>query len=295
MQKDDPQGCESDCRGSTSVSEEINSRGRLKEEGIGFERGKGIGQGDVSSPLLWVAVFDMLLTALKGVNNGFKTQDINGRTMEVPDIAFADDLVSITATLEGLQAKADIISGWCMATGVKVAVSKLRTFGMIWGIDKGESQKIVLTGDKGDRTEVEVKADGIMTHLGVIWNMDLYGDRQWKETKKVIEKMGEVIMRSTGRMRDKITAINYCLKATVLYRIQYCTWGLDKYRELDIAMNKVLRKVTKNMRSYPGSLLMMDKGDGGLGLTGISDLAQDRKMNMMIKCILFFLPLIMNH
>ena len=24
-------------------------------------------------------------------------------------------------------------------------------------------------------------------------------------------------MRSTGRMRDKITTINYCLKATVLY------------------------------------------------------------------------------
>ena len=50
-------------------------------------------------------------------------------------------------------------------------------------------------------------------------------------------------------------------------------------------MNKVLRKVTKNMKSYPGSLLMMDKEDGGLGLTGLSDLAQDRKLKLMIKCI----------
>ena len=65
----------------------------------------------------------------------------------------------------------------------------------------------------------------------------MYGDKLWKETKRVIERMGEVIMRGTGRMRDKITTINYCLNATVLYRMQYCTWSLEKYRKLDVALN----------------------------------------------------------
>ena len=111
----------------TPLNEEINKRGKLREEGVGFDRGKGVGQGDVSSPLLWVAVFDMLLTALREVDNGFKTQNIDGRPKEVPDIAFADDLVSITATLEGLQDKADIISGWCMATGAKHATGVTRS------------------------------------------------------------------------------------------------------------------------------------------------------------------------
>ena len=150
----------------TPLNEEINGRGRLKEEGFGFERSKGMGQGDVSSPLLWVAVFDMLLTALKEIKNEFKTQDIDGRTVEVPDIAFADDLISITATIEGLQRKADIISGWCMATGVKVAVSKLRTFGIVWGVDKGKMETIVLTESGGGKKEVEVKADGTWTCMG---------------------------------------------------------------------------------------------------------------------------------
>ena len=108
------------------------------------------------------------------MKNEFKTQDIDGRTTEVPDIAFADDLISITATLEGLQQKADIISGWCMATGVKVAVSKLRTFGIVWGVDKGEKQTIWLTESGGGKKEVEVKADGIMTHLWITWNMDIF-------------------------------------------------------------------------------------------------------------------------
>ena len=57
--------------------------------------------------------------------------------------------------------------------------------------------------------------------------------------------MGELIYRSSGRMRDKVTAINYCIKSTVLYRLQYCTWGIDKYKKLDVELNKVLRKITK--------------------------------------------------
>ena len=143
----------------------------------------------------------------------------------------------------------------------------------------------MLTESGGEKKEVEVKADGIMTHLGITWNMDMYGDKQWKETKKVIERMGEVILRGTGRMRDKITTINYCLKATVLYRMQHCTWGFEKYKKLDVALNKILRKITKNMTSYPGAGLMMDKEEGGLGLTAISELAQDRKLKMLMSNI----------
>ena len=62
---------------SNALNEEINKRERLKEEGIGFNRKKGVGQGDVSLPLLWVAVFDMLLTALREIDNGFKTHNID--------------------------------------------------------------------------------------------------------------------------------------------------------------------------------------------------------------------------
>ena len=50
-------------------------------------------------------------------------------------------------------------------------------------------------------------------------------------------------------------------------------------------MNKILRKVTKKMSSFPGAGLMMDKEEGGLGLTAISDLAQDKKMKMLMSNI----------
>ena len=37
---------------------ELAKKGKLEEEGDGFETGKRVGQGDVPSPLLWVAAFD---------------------------------------------------------------------------------------------------------------------------------------------------------------------------------------------------------------------------------------------
>ncbi len=121
-----------------SLNVELLKNGKLKSEGKGFKRGKGVGQGDVPSPMLWVAVFDILLVALSKVENGFKVQDNEGFTTIVKDVAFADDLVSVTGTLEELQAKADTISGWCLLTGIKIATKKLRTFGIQWGWTKGK-------------------------------------------------------------------------------------------------------------------------------------------------------------
>ena len=179
-------------------------------------------------------------------------QDIEGVTRMVEDVAFADDLISITGSLVELQRKADIISGWCLMTGLKVAAKKLRTFGIQWGVKKEEKMSLWLTEDINSRTEVEVKAEGIMTHLGVVWNMDTHNRKQWEDVKLVIERMGEVIMRGRGRMRDKITVLNYCLRATILYRMQHCTWDIDKYKALDKVINRLARKVTKNMSGFPG-------------------------------------------
>ena len=99
--------------------------------------------------------------------------------MEVPDIAFADDLVSITATLAGLQMKADIISGWCMATGVKVAISKLRTFEISWGVDKKEKQTIELPESGGEdnrgggQTRWHNDTPGSNMEYGYVWRQTM--------------------------------------------------------------------------------------------------------------------------
>ena len=89
-----------------------------------------------------MAAFDIALTALAMVRSGFKVLDLSSLAVEVSDIAYADDLVSVCASPVVLQEKADIMSAWCLTSGVKMNTSKLRTFGMSWGADRTTTEAL---------------------------------------------------------------------------------------------------------------------------------------------------------
>jgi hypothetical protein len=76
--------------------------GRMKGE-LGFIQQRGIPQGDVASPMIWVAVFDIVLDALARAESGtFYTKDRNGTVKVANDVAYADDLFSLQCTAEGI-------------------------------------------------------------------------------------------------------------------------------------------------------------------------------------------------
>ena len=75
-----------------------------------FSTEKGVGQGDDSSTLLWIAAFDVPITALASISSCFKVLDLTDLGVEVTDIAYADDVVSVVASPEILQEKADVMS-----------------------------------------------------------------------------------------------------------------------------------------------------------------------------------------
>ena len=102
----------------------------LDLEGTKFQTKRGTGQGDIPSPLLWVAAMDTLLTILRRHRSEFKIQDVSGQSHVVELIAFADDVLSIESTMAALQTKAHLISAWCILTGIEISYTKLRTF---WG------------------------------------------------------------------------------------------------------------------------------------------------------------------
>eukprot|EP01042_Synura_sphagnicola_P036637 gene36637-biopygen15123 len=62
-------------------------------EGLDFDAKMGCGQGDVSSPLTWVAVFDILLSVLEDddKHGGFRLRKPTGEEYAAPDVCFADD------------------------------------------------------------------------------------------------------------------------------------------------------------------------------------------------------------
>ena len=263
--------------------DKLRSKDPLLTEDDYFSTEKGVGQGDIPSPLLWVAAFDIPLTALGMVNSRFKVLDIASAATDVTDIAYADDLISIVGTPEALQDKADIMSAWCLSSGVKMNTSKLRTFGISWGADRSSSDFLKIHGEAWTEIMIGINRDGFMTQLGVIWDMDLNNNKQFEAIKERLEELGSRILRYNGRVGDKILALEYCLRADISYRMQFCVWGLDRYMQLDKIYNRLVRRITRNMDSFPSKPMWALAADGGLGIQSLIDFTHKCKLRLLLR------------
>ena len=108
---------------------------------------------------------------------------------------------------------------------------------------------------------------------------------QFTSIKEKMLAIGSRIARYKGRTRDKITALHYCLRSTLTYRLQFCNWGLDKYDELDVMYNRLIKSITRNSNHYPSTPINCHVIDGGLGIESLSCFAQRCKMRILMKNI----------
>ena len=122
-------------------------------------------------------------------------------------MAYADDLVSVVSSFETLQAKADIMSAWCLLSNVQMNTTKFRTFCLLGEAGKDSSDQLIKHGENWKEIVISVNHDGLMTHLGVIWNMRSNKDKQLESLKEKLEVTGSRILRHKGRVGDKLMAL----------------------------------------------------------------------------------------
>jgi hypothetical protein len=94
-----------------------------------FDALRGTGQGDVTSPTCWVAVMDILLTALRQHDLLVCSTRYRGNGHHMynsEETSYADDLESLCSSPGELQAKADIVSAFCILAGLQLSHGKLR-------------------------------------------------------------------------------------------------------------------------------------------------------------------------
>ena len=98
-----------------------------------------------------------------------------------------------------LHAKADVVSAWCLIMGVKISHAKFRTFGMDWGTKKKVEGKLIIHTEGWTEVLVDVRSDGVLTHLGMIWNTDMNNKELWNGIVEKVQDMGWRISRTCAR------------------------------------------------------------------------------------------------
>jgi hypothetical protein len=268
----------------TPLALQLLKQGKLDTK-YGFQAERGTGQGDVVSALIWTSIYDILLTALgKVTDDSFHTRESHGRLSPTPDIAYADDLVSIMATTNGLQAKADIVSGFCIIAGLKLAIGKFRAFGINWGNEwHEEGQHIQIYTHQWKANMIEMATDGRITHLGRTWDMHLTNLDEFRQIGMWCDNVLRYVVQRKATADTKILAIKLSIIPKLVYKLKFMGWPLKKYRELDLHFIRAYKQITRNMKTYPTDLLFLPSKYGGNGLTGITDAVQLAKLQLAVR------------
>ena len=147
------------------------------------------------------AAFDILLCALSSVEDGrFYILRHNDLLWSSDEIAYADDLVSATSTISGLQLKADIVSAYAIIFGLDIATSKLRTFLHHPSGKKPNSspQRITIHTSGWIPTHIRIATSGKLKALGKLYDIssiDLH-KTQYEETLLRAQKSCNILQRT---------------------------------------------------------------------------------------------------
>ena len=255
--------------------------------------GVGIAQGNVDSTDKWAAIFDPLLCALDMVDEGhFYFQGGGAFASQAKDTAAADDLVSFAGTHEALQAKADIVSAFCLIFGLEVAVQKkLRCFHLKWCADDPLVPDHMVIHLAGWRPHsVPLQTDGLMKHLGVRWDMSLHNATQ---EMLATEQLSLAVGRLTTMpctMDLKKVVLEGSIFQSLVFHLKFASWSLERFHKLDRIVSKDLRRMLQlDAHSvcrvgYLAELLYLGLGEGGMGCVRLSDLVHTRKLSLITRC-----------
>ena len=253
-------------------------------QGATFNTGRGCGQGDVTSPLLWTVFFDIVLTTLNTVPSGITFADSRMEVHDVKDTAFADDLLSISSTITNIQQKADIMSACAIALGFQLATDKFRTFSMMGG---GE---VTLHTDGWTPLVVPCSLRGFITYLGV--TLDIGGGAA-EESKRLIATVVETINRIHCKTHSAAHSQQYANRSTapkLAYRAKHNIIPPSIQRRCQILLAKEFKHHAHVSSSFPGAILHAPLDMGGLGLTSTTDSIGQSKWHLLQRALASSIP-----
>jgi ribonuclease HI len=258
-------------------------KGTKEARALFFDALRGAGQGDVGSPLNWNALFDILLCALSTVkDNRFYTHGSSDRLYPVPDIAYADDLLSGMSTLIGLQEKAKIVSAFSIIFGLDIAKSKLRSFVHSIHVEHSKPQSFYIYTTGWKKQSVPILASGTLKSLGMLYDIssEQLHKTQFEVTKLRAERSCNIVKRSRGSRSQLATVVSTCVLKRVEYVGKFSAWTKAQTEDMERPFTQTFKTLSHNLTTFPDALIYLPREVGGLGYPKLSDAIDSAKFSI---------------
>jgi hypothetical protein len=249
-----------------------------------FSSGKGCGQGDVQSTLIWCLLMDILVRCVhRHVKDDIIFPLPNGSYGKVRDTNYADDLLSFARTLEALQDKANIYSAVCSMVRLKLAAKKFRCCQL--GPKRAKSTFITIFDDQWNPTKVACKYDGAIKYLGSTQDLNLSSKTEKGLISDIISSTVNRLSRKAHLADAQVTYIDGALLPKVVYKGSFSMLTLNELRKLDGSINNHIRSELHLRSGYSNDILFSSTKAGGLGMKRFSDSTNLRKHLIMFRSL----------
>jgi hypothetical protein len=261
-----------------------------------FQAVVGTGQGDVASPFNWNAFFDILLCALDTVSSTpFYVRGEEHVLHPTEDTGYADDLISVSACIDGLQDKADLVSAFSIIFGLDIAVQKLRAVQIHWGSENphADTNTTIIVHKDHWQTTTHVP---LLSHndplakpikyLGVLFDYDNTGRSQLALTKLQIQTDFRSLQRKYTK--DPLLKIEVAL-ASILskarFAAKFCSWSLREMEDIDTIFSSHYRKILSLPPTFATELIYAPKNKAGTGIQRFSDAVNSDKLSLLYRAL----------
>ena len=236
-----------------------------------FHPERGVGQGDTPSSLIFIAVFDILLTSLDESGTG-------------QPHAYADDLAHIARTPEDQQRQADLVSAFCVITGLEVATAKVEAIALNHNKKDLNPTLIIRDWWWTPYLVVQSSSDFWTRYLGIYLDSNIC-IRHYEQAIQQYKFSCNALIHRTAPSSAKKMVHTLCLRPKIRYIAALSPWTLQQYKKIDQVPYQLFCQIYGLRRGFPLALIYTPITLGGCGDTKLSDEANSMKWKILHSCI----------
>jgi len=199
--------------------------------------------------------------------------------IKLMEIVYADDMITPAADHSRIQRRADIVSAFAIVFGMNFSKlgeqgDKLRAFSFLWGGEangkKVPDSIVIHVNPRWSEKVVKLKSCGELRFLGIEHPGQGEYLSQLQTCKDIITKDCAMIGARACSAESKLVGLYVFSYKAIEYKTAYTSLTLKQLYQLDKPVSKLLKRMTRNMQSFPSEMLYVQRQHGGLGYKQLS-------------------------